>query len=958
MKNQYYVGTLTALSLSLILASTSSIAAPLDVSTLAPTADAGVINEERILYWMVKRGELAADASDEQKRAALAAYTHRASGFQSKGLLIQESLEKQQRQRLKQSKNIRTMSFASPQADADINKTVKVLGILIDFPDLPHDNNRLSASDTAMYYPSYPTSHYNNLMFSPTGFTGPQGQNLMTGYQYYQAESGGSFSFTGDVKGWYTASQNAAYYGVNDPDNDDSDKAVPELVKEAVTQALASMTSAEIASYDVEDPYDVDNDGNLDEPDGDIDHVMLFHSSIGEEAGGGVLGDDAIWSHRFFVYEGSAPGYTIPGTGKKVFGYTIQPIDAAAGVVVHEFGHDLGLPDEYDTTNKGDGSPVGSWSIMSGGSWTGAIAGTEPVGFSPYARSYLQNKYKGKWLTEEVLTLSDIPSNGLDVALVEAVNNTQVNQIAVKLPPADIAFKLPYAGSYQYYSGQGNMISTAAAFSTELPVSTALTLTMKAHWNIELDYDYAQVMVDGVALNGNHTKASNPTNNAKNIITGKSSEVPGAEGADSWVDLTFDLSGYAGSNRQISIVYFTDQAVGDYGLVIDEIKLLDGTSEIYSDGAELDGQMTLSGGFARIDNNRPGAERRYLVQLRSHNGVDAGLASHSYEPGVLLWLEDFNVADNNSSEHPGSGLIGVVDADQNLIGSYGSATQIRDATFSMFNQSTYFNDNHLNANSLFEDSQDYSAPLQPQSGIILPAIGLSMEVLAQSNDSSSATVRFTYSGEPVTPEPKPEPVPVTVDVMAQQTFGSVSFSANVAGGDGNYSYAWEFGVIGATSTEASPTYVYSESDDYAVSLTVTDGKGVSATDLILLKVEVPPAAGFSFVASDLQVTFTDSTLAGVGALSYQWAFGDGTNSAEQSPTHTYNQAGSYTVTLTVTDASNNTSTVSQAVVVTAPVVVPPVVVPPVVEPEKSSGGGSLGWLSMSALLLLGLRRRA
>ena len=69
------------------------------------------------------------------------------------------------------------MSFASPQADADINKTVKVLGILIDFPDLLHDNNRLSASDTAMYYPSYPTSHYNNLMFSPTGFTGPQGQN-------------------------------------------------------------------------------------------------------------------------------------------------------------------------------------------------------------------------------------------------------------------------------------------------------------------------------------------------------------------------------------------------------------------------------------------------------------------------------------------------------------------------------------------------------------------------------------------------------------------------------------------------------------------------------------------------------------------------------------------------------------------------------------------------------------
>ena len=37
----------------------------------------------------------------------------------------------------------------------------------------------------------------------------------------------------------------------------------------------------------------------------------------------------------------------------------------------HEFGHDLGLPDEYDTKYTGNGSPVEAWSLMSGGSWTG-----------------------------------------------------------------------------------------------------------------------------------------------------------------------------------------------------------------------------------------------------------------------------------------------------------------------------------------------------------------------------------------------------------------------------------------------------------------------------------------------------------------------------------------------------------------------------------------------------------
>lgn len=65
---------------------------------------------------------------------------------------------------------------------------------------------------------------------------------------------------------------------------------------------------------------------------------MIFHASVGEEAGGGVLGADAIWSHRFnlgryHVLEGTKSN--VPGrfNGQfAAFDYTIQPIDAAAGV--------------------------------------------------------------------------------------------------------------------------------------------------------------------------------------------------------------------------------------------------------------------------------------------------------------------------------------------------------------------------------------------------------------------------------------------------------------------------------------------------------------------------------------------------------------------------------------------------------------------------------------------------
>jgi PKD repeat protein len=53
---------------------------------------------------------------------------------------------------------------------------------------------------------------------------------------------------------------------------------------------------------------------------------------------------------------------------------------------------------------------------------------------------------------------------------------------------------------------------------------------------------------------------------------------------------------------------------------------------------------------------------------------------------------------------------------------------------------------------------------------------------------------------------------------------------------------------------------------------------------------------------------------------WTWAFGDDASSSEQDPTHEYDAAGPYTVSLTVTDDEGETSTVSRQVVATNPVV--------------------------------------
>ncbi|SUI90659.1 immune inhibitor A domain-containing protein [Shewanella morhuae] len=834
--------TKSAIAFGLLLALISG--ASMAASNHTP-ADAGVINKDRILYWLIKRGEVATDASDSVKQAAIEAYIYRATLAQPKTPRIEVEAEHARVQRAQSSHMMRSPAQRL-QVDADVKKTVKVLTVLIDFPNLKHDNNGLKADDTAMYYPSYPLSHYQNLLFSKTGFNGPQGQNLTSGYQYYQAVSGQTFSFTGEVKGWYTANQNAEYYGANDPQSG-SDAQVSQLVKEAVSQAVASMSVAELASYDVEDPYDINNNGNYNEPDGIIDHVMIFHSSIGEETGGGALGTSAIWSHRYFVDQGTQ-GYALPGTVKKVFGYTIQPIDAATGVCTHEFGHDLGLPDEYDTSDNTskDGSPVGAWSLMSGGSWTGDIAGAQPSGFSPYARSYLQERYKGKWLNEREISLDSIPKSGINITLNEAVNHQAVNQISIPLPPAPIPFTMPYQGSYQYYSGQGNMLNNSMSFNLDLPKVTTekLILSMLASWSIETDYDYMQVNVNGVAIAGNHTLSDNAINNARHIITGESSANSQAEGSDAWVALEYDLTAFAGNAVTIEINYVTDEATTLAGITLDNISIKQNTTELYSDNAEVADKVKLNG-YSRIQDSRPGAASRYLIQLRSHNGVDVGLKSVGFDPGVLLWLEDVGYTDNNVSDHAGHSLIGVIDADQNMLGVGLTSTdeQIRDAAFSTVKQSFYLGDNHLDAVSLFDDSLDYSAPLQPQSGMVLQPLGLTMQVLSQSRNNSTAVIRLANANA-ITP--------LTVSFTKQVTQLAVNFTSNVDGGMGQLTYAWRFGD-GATSTAEAPNHTYTAAGTYNVELTVTDMANTQVTSNATVTVAAESSGGGSLAWLNLAI---------------------------------------------------------------------------------------------------------
>ncbi len=139
---------------------------------------------------------------------------------------------------------------------------------------------------------------------------------------------------------------------------------------------------------------------------------------------------------------------------------------------------------------------------------------------------------------------------------------------------------------------------------------------------------------------------------------------------------------------------------------------------------------------------------------------------------------------------------------------------------------------------------------------------------------------------------------------------------------------WNFGD-GISSSMNSPNHTYAQPGTYTVTLTVTDNGGLSHTRTAQVTVSNPvnanPVANFTFTTTNLSATFTDSSSDSDGTIaSRSWNFGDGTTSTQANPVKTYAAAGTYNVSLTVTDNAGATHSVTRAVTVTAPANVLPV----------------------------------
>ncbi|HKT70358.1 MAG TPA: immune inhibitor A domain-containing protein, partial [Terriglobales bacterium] len=326
-------------------------------------------NPEKIAIALRKRGVIPPNATPAQAEAAVNAYLRLKMKGPDKGNpLARHRVENNENLLNAAPSNLRGRKLgnsfyvgpSAPQFQA-FKGSGKLLLILVEFSNTPytwtpdgqavrtasgpmHNNISIPDNDFDLYIPDFSTQHYEDMLFTPGGWKMPPGAPRYAGehrgsmHDYFLEQSYGKYTVNGKAYGWFTVDKPEAYYGDDDPagGNDSLEPGNPRTLIADVVKVINAQNAITWADYDTN---------------GDciIDHPLFIHAGIDQSGGGGAQGDDAIWAHSWSTQvkvADSAPGCS---NGLYIYNYTMMPEDGGVGVFAHEFGHDLGLPDEYDT---------------------------------------------------------------------------------------------------------------------------------------------------------------------------------------------------------------------------------------------------------------------------------------------------------------------------------------------------------------------------------------------------------------------------------------------------------------------------------------------------------------------------------------------------------------------------------------------------------------------------------
>lgn len=279
-----------------------------------------------------------------------------------------------------------TRAASGPSRAPVLTGTLKNLVILARFSD-----------QAATYTQAQFESLFNTANYAVDGATGSV-------RDFYLQASRNALVVQSTVSPWVALPQPYAYYGINDGSGFDT------RPKEMVADAINALDAA---GFDFS-PFDGNGDGV-------IDGLTIIHSGRGEE----TAGNDSsyIWSHYWSL---DAP---ITKDGVSMQAYHTEPelrgSDAnpatwgitRIGVICHELGHALGLPDLYDT--GGDSAGAGQFCLMAEGSWNGAD-GTSPAHPSAWCKKELAWTAPIQLSTTGAYSLARVEDNANSIYLLQA----------------------------------------------------------------------------------------------------------------------------------------------------------------------------------------------------------------------------------------------------------------------------------------------------------------------------------------------------------------------------------------------------------------------------------------------------------------------------------------------------------------------------------------------------------
>ena len=643
---------------------------------------------------------------------------------------------------------------------------------------IPEPNR--AVDNSTIWQPDFSADHFRQIYFG----TKPGDESLK---QYYEAQSSGRYSVGGEVTNWVKVKYNEARYGRSNgyPCASNVCNNTWALVRDAANQWVADQKAqgrsdeeiaADVKSMDEWDRYDFDGDGNFNEPDGYIDHFQIVHAGGDQADGDPIQGEDAIWSHRWYAFASDqgntgpenfpAGGTQIGNTGVWIGDYTIQPENGGRSVFYHEYGHDLGLPDDYNVTSGGDNNNE-HWTLMA----QSRLGAKNDAGIGDRGGDLgAWNKLQLGWLDYEVVVAGQ--KRTLELGPQE-YNSTKAQGAVVVLPQRAYEFQngKPFEGTKQFFSGNEDDLNTTMTRSIDLTGKSSAAVSMKGRYSIEADFDYLffEASTDGgqswVSLPGTANGQA-----LKEISPGRYALDGSSDG--NWVDVNVNLDSVVGKAVQFRLRYQTDGGVSEGGFYGDALTVTADGQTLLTDGAEagapgwtLNGWSIVEETYTRLFDNY------YIAGNRSYVSYDKYLKTgpyffgyantrpdyvdhYAYQEGLLISYWNLRWADNDTFVHPGEGRNMIIDAHPrpiyNLTGApWRARVQVYDAPFGLKKADSFTL--HLNsqpqyirgqaAQPLFDDTKQYWYPELPNHGVKLPATGTKIKVLEQ--DGTSLKVRFS-----------------------------------------------------------------------------------------------------------------------------------------------------------------------------------------------------------------------